>query len=68
MDAKTGKPLVDVIVDAAGQKGTGLWTAKGRPGPRFPVSPSQGPFSPAPCPPSIVSSASGLNAPSCPPA
>ena len=28
VDAKTGKPLVDVIVDAAGQKGTGLWTAK----------------------------------------
>ncbi|MFC0582748.1 NADP-dependent phosphogluconate dehydrogenase [Micrococcoides hystricis] len=25
-DAKTGKPLVDVIVDAAGQKGTGRWT------------------------------------------
>ena len=27
-DAETGKPLVDVIVDAAGQKGTGRWTAK----------------------------------------
>jgi 6-phosphogluconate dehydrogenase len=26
-DAKTGKPLVDVIVDQAGQKGTGTWTA-----------------------------------------
>ncbi len=26
MDAKTGKPFVDVIVDAAGQKGTGRWT------------------------------------------
>ena len=25
-DAKTGRPLVDVIVDAAGQKGTGRWT------------------------------------------
>jgi 6-phosphogluconate dehydrogenase len=25
-DAKTGKPLVDVIVDQAGQKGTGRWT------------------------------------------
>ncbi|MBB4856012.1 6-phosphogluconate dehydrogenase [Mycobacteroides chelonae] len=27
-DAKTGKPLVDVIVDAAEQKGTGRWTVK----------------------------------------
>ena len=27
VDAHTGKPLVDVIVDAAGQKGTGRWTA-----------------------------------------
>ncbi|GAA4545459.1 NADP-dependent phosphogluconate dehydrogenase [Pseudonocardia xishanensis] len=26
-DEKTGKPLVDVIVDQAGQKGTGTWTA-----------------------------------------
>ncbi|WP_237479765.1 NADP-dependent phosphogluconate dehydrogenase [Lichenibacterium dinghuense] len=26
-DAKTGKPLVDVIVDEAEQKGTGRWTA-----------------------------------------
>ncbi|MDO4254433.1 MAG: NADP-dependent phosphogluconate dehydrogenase [Kocuria sp.] len=26
VDAKTGKPLVDVIVDAAGMKGTGTWT------------------------------------------
>lgn len=26
-DEKTGKPLVDVILDRAGQKGTGLWTA-----------------------------------------
>ncbi|HEX8678925.1 MAG TPA: NADP-dependent phosphogluconate dehydrogenase [Chthoniobacterales bacterium] len=25
-DAETGKPLVDVILDKAGQKGTGLWT------------------------------------------
>jgi 6-phosphogluconate dehydrogenase len=25
-DARTGKPLVDVVVDAAGQKGTGRWT------------------------------------------
>jgi len=27
-DAKTGKPLVDVIVDAAGMKGTGTWTVE----------------------------------------
>ncbi len=27
VDAATGKPLLDVIVDAAGQKGTGRWTA-----------------------------------------
>lgn len=26
-DAETGKPLVDVIMDRAGQKGTGRWTA-----------------------------------------
>jgi 6-phosphogluconate dehydrogenase len=26
-DPKTGKPLVDVIVDSAGQKGTGRWSA-----------------------------------------
>ncbi len=26
-DPETGKPMVDVIVDAAGQKGTGRWTA-----------------------------------------
>ncbi|MFF2824076.1 NADP-dependent phosphogluconate dehydrogenase [Arthrobacter koreensis] len=25
-DAKTGKPFVDVVVDSAGQKGTGRWT------------------------------------------
>jgi 6-phosphogluconate dehydrogenase len=27
-DERTGKPLVDVILDAAGQKGTGRWTAQ----------------------------------------
>ncbi len=27
VDAQTGLPLVDVIMDKAGQKGTGLWTA-----------------------------------------
>ena len=26
MDPDTGKPLVDVILDKAGQKGTGIWT------------------------------------------
>ncbi|MEP4198900.1 MAG: NADP-dependent phosphogluconate dehydrogenase [Aliishimia sp.] len=26
MDAETGKPMVDVILDQAGQKGTGRWT------------------------------------------
>lgn len=28
VDVETGKPLVDVIVDEAGQKGTGRWTVK----------------------------------------
>ena len=28
VDAETGTPLVDLIVDAAGQKGTGRWTVK----------------------------------------
>ena len=28
IDAKTGKPLVDVVVDAAGMKGTGTWTVQ----------------------------------------
>lgn len=28
VDQRTGKPLVNVIVDAAGQKGTGRWTVK----------------------------------------
>ncbi|MRG92194.1 NADP-dependent phosphogluconate dehydrogenase [Polyangium spumosum] len=27
-DAETGAPLVDLILDKAGQKGTGLWTSK----------------------------------------
>ena len=27
-DERTGQPLVDVILDAAGQKGTGRWTAQ----------------------------------------
>ncbi|MBI9000396.1 NADP-dependent phosphogluconate dehydrogenase [Corynebacterium sp. CCM 9185] len=28
VDSDTGQPLIDVIVDAAGQKGTGRWTVK----------------------------------------
>ncbi len=28
VDEKTGKPLVDIILDKAGQKGTGRWTAR----------------------------------------
>lgn len=28
-DEKTGKPMVDVILDSAGQKGTGKWTQPG---------------------------------------
>ncbi|HBX82912.1 MAG: NADP-dependent phosphogluconate dehydrogenase [Propionibacteriaceae bacterium] len=28
VDAETGKPLVDLIVDAAGMKGTGTWTVQ----------------------------------------
>ncbi|MGQ9838581.1 MAG: NADP-dependent phosphogluconate dehydrogenase [Cyanobacteriota bacterium] len=28
IDPETGKPLVDLILDKAGQKGTGLWTVK----------------------------------------
>ncbi|AZI57329.1 NADP-dependent phosphogluconate dehydrogenase [Nakamurella antarctica] len=28
VDAETGSPLVDVILDAAGQKGTGTWTVQ----------------------------------------
>ncbi|WP_422933423.1 NADP-dependent phosphogluconate dehydrogenase [Sinomonas sp. P47F7] len=28
VDAKTGQPFVDVVVDAAGQKGTGRWTVQ----------------------------------------
>jgi 6-phosphogluconate dehydrogenase len=28
VDAATGKPFVDVVVDAAGQKGTGRWTVQ----------------------------------------
>jgi 6-phosphogluconate dehydrogenase len=37
-DAKTGEPLVDVIVDAAGSKGTGVWTVQNAVGLGVPVS------------------------------
>ena len=37
-DAETGKPLVDVIVDAAGSKGTGVWTVQNAVGLGIPVS------------------------------
>ena len=33
-DPETGRPMVEVILDKAGQKGTGKWTSKERPGPR----------------------------------
>ena len=37
-DADTGKPLVDVIRDAAGSKGTGVWTVQNAVGLGIPVS------------------------------
>ena len=37
VDAKTGKPLVDVIVDQAGSKGTGVWTVQNSVGLGVPV-------------------------------
>ncbi|QIS39727.1 NADP-dependent phosphogluconate dehydrogenase [Clavibacter capsici] len=36
-DASTGKPLVDVIVDQAGSKGTGVWTVQNAVGLGVPV-------------------------------
>ncbi|SDX93782.1 6-phosphogluconate dehydrogenase (decarboxylating) [Modestobacter sp. DSM 44400] len=36
-DAKTGRPLVDVIVDQAGSKGTGVWTVQNSVGLGVPV-------------------------------
>jgi 6-phosphogluconate dehydrogenase len=36
-DAKTGKPLVDLIVDEAGSKGTGVWTVQNSVGLGVPV-------------------------------
>ncbi|MBM7411467.1 6-phosphogluconate dehydrogenase [Clavibacter michiganensis] len=36
-DASTGKPLVDVIVDQAGSKGTGVWTVQNSVGLGVPV-------------------------------
>jgi 6-phosphogluconate dehydrogenase len=37
-DAETGRPLVDVIVDEAGSKGTGVWTVQNAVGLGIPVS------------------------------
>ncbi|MFP7832626.1 NADP-dependent phosphogluconate dehydrogenase [Marisediminicola sp. LYQ134] len=37
VDAETGKPLVDVIVDEAGSKGTGVWTVQNALGLGVPV-------------------------------
>jgi 6-phosphogluconate dehydrogenase len=37
-DARTGRPLVDVIVDEAGSKGTGVWTVQNAVGLGVPVS------------------------------
>jgi 6-phosphogluconate dehydrogenase len=37
-DAETGKPIVDVIVDQAGSKGTGVWTVQNAVGLGVPVS------------------------------
>jgi 6-phosphogluconate dehydrogenase len=38
VDAETGKPLVDVILDQAGSKGTGVWTVQNALGLGIPVS------------------------------
>ena len=38
MDAKTKRPLVDVIVDEAGSKGTGVWTVQNSVGLGVPVA------------------------------
>jgi 6-phosphogluconate dehydrogenase len=37
VDAKTGRPLVDVILDSAGSKGTGVWTVQNALGLGVPV-------------------------------
>jgi 6-phosphogluconate dehydrogenase len=37
-DADTGKPLIDVILDEAGSKGTGVWTVQNAVGLGIPVS------------------------------
>jgi 6-phosphogluconate dehydrogenase len=37
-DAETGKPLVDLILDQAGSKGTGVWTVQNAVGLGIPVS------------------------------
>ncbi|MFT4264200.1 MAG: NADP-dependent phosphogluconate dehydrogenase, partial [Nocardioides sp.] len=38
VDEATGRPLVDVILDAAGSKGTGVWTVQNATGLGIPVS------------------------------
>ncbi|MPV49741.1 NADP-dependent phosphogluconate dehydrogenase [Pseudactinotalea sp. HY160] len=38
LDPRTGAPLVDVVVDAAGQKGTGTWTVQSALGLGVPVN------------------------------
>jgi 6-phosphogluconate dehydrogenase len=38
VDAATGKPLVDIILDRAGSKGTGVWTVQNALGLGIPVS------------------------------
>jgi 6-phosphogluconate dehydrogenase len=45
VDAKTGRPLVDVILDQAGSKGTGVWTVQNALDLGVPVSGIPGPSS-----------------------
>ena len=40
-DPETGKPMVDLILDTAGQKGTGKWTVDLGPRPRRPADPDR---------------------------
>ena len=56
VDARTGKPFIDVIVDPAGQKGTGRWTVQSAPGPGLPgLAASRRRCSPGRCPASAGS-------------
>ena len=48
-DAETGRPLVDVIVDQAGSKGTGVWTVQNPSGSASPSPASPRPSSRARC-------------------